>query len=238
MRENAMPEFDMPEFDMNDEDRYGEYLEHGDHGGGAALEAATRDELDVLRRMLGSSEVWAEPPADLADAVLAGIRDARGEVAPAPAPARTAPPKPGRARLLVAAAAALLLVVAAAGVVVATRDGSEGGEEFALAATERIPGASGDANVEETGSGLSIALSIDGLPPAEPGTFYQAWMKGPGGSVPIGTFHAREGDGPIELWSGVDAADYPTMTVTIQREGAGPESSGEVVLMGDLPPPS
>jgi hypothetical protein len=89
-----------------------------------------------------------------------------------------------------------------------------------------------------TGSGLSISLTIDGLPPAEPGTFYQAWMRGDIGSIPIGTFHAREGDGPIELWSGVDVADYPLMTVTIQEEGAGPESSGIVLLRGEIPEPS
>ena len=40
------------------------------------------------------------------------------------------------------------------------------GESFALAATDVVPGASGRATVEETGSGLSISLSVDGLPPA------------------------------------------------------------------------
>ena len=101
------------------------------------------------------------------------------------------------------------------------------GEWFELAATDVIPGASASATVESTGSGLSISLTVDGLPPAEPGTFYQAWMRGDDDSVPIGTFHARDGDGSIELWSGVDVDDYPTMTVTIQQEGAGPESSGD-----------
>ena len=133
-----------------------------------------------------------------------------------------------------AAAAALLAVVA--GAVLVSRDGDDG-ESFTLAATEVIPAASAEATVESTGSGLSISLTIDGLPPAEPGTFYQAWMRGDVGSVPIGTFHAREGDGPIELWSGVDVADYPTMTVTIQQEQAGPESSGIVVLRGEIPEP-
>jgi len=33
-------------------------------------------------------------------------------------------------------------------------------------------------NIEETGSGLAIMLDVDGLAPAAPGTFYQAWMKG------------------------------------------------------------
>ncbi len=138
--------------------------------------------------------------------------------------------------LLTVAAAAAVVVVVALGAVLVTRDG-DGGESFALADTEVVPGASGSATVESTGSGLSISLTIDGLPPAEPGTFYQAWMRSETDSVPIGTFHAREGDGPIELWSGVDVADYPLMTVTLQQEGAGPESSGIVVLRGEIPSP-
>ena len=154
----------------------------------------------------------------------------RASFAPAPATRRSRRRAPV---LLGAAAAALLAVVAIAGVL-ATR-GGDAGEEFQLAATELVPDASADATVEATGSGLSITLSVEDLPPAAPGTFYQAWMKGPDGSIPIGTFHARDGDGPIELWSGVDAARYPTMTVTIQQEGAGPESSGRVVLSGDIP---
>ena len=132
--------------------------------------------------------------------------------------------------------AAAVVLAGALGAVLVTRDGDEG-ESFTLADTEVIPGASGSATVESTGSGLSISLTIDGLPPAEPGTFYQAWMRSDTGSIPIGTFHARQGDGPIELWSGVDVADYPTMTVTIQQEGAGPESSGIVVLRGEIPQP-
>ena len=132
-------------------------------------------------------------------------------------------------------AAAVILVVAL-GAALVTSDG-DGGESFALAETDEIPGASGSATVESTGSGLSISLTVEGLPPAEPGTFYQAWMRNDTDSVPIGTFHAREGDGPIELWSGVDVAEYPTMTVTLQQEGAGPESSGVVVLRGQIPAP-
>ena len=139
-------------------------------------------------------------------------------------------------RPVLAVAAATVLGMALGALLVSGGDDPDG-ESFALAATDVIDGAAGSASVAETGSGLSISLSVEGLPPAEPGTFYQAWMRGETGSVPIGTFHAREGDGPIELWSGVDVADYPTMTVTIQQEGAGPESSGVVVLRGDIPPP-
>lgn len=212
---------------MNDDERYADYLEGNLDDD--TLDAGARAELDDLRRMLSSEHMWADPPAELADSIVAAVGATPREAAPAP-------PRPQRNWMRpVLAVAAALLVVVAVGSVLATRDSGGGGEQFALAATDVIAGASGEATVEATGSGLSISLDISDLPPAEPGTFYQAWMKGPGGSVPIGTFHARDGDGPIELWSGVDATDYPTMTVTIQQEGAGPESSGIVVLTGEIP---
>ena len=224
---------------MNDEHLYASYLESGADGldstaiDGGAIDAAARGELDVLRRLLASDEIWSEPQPDLAEVIVAEIRTEHERASFAPAPAtrrsrrhahrccwvRPRPPCSQWSRI--------------AGVL-ATR-GGDAGKEFQLAATELVPEASADATVEATGSGLSITLSVEDLPPAAPGTFYQAWMKGPDGSIPIGTFHARDGDGPIELWSGVDAARYPTMTVTIQQEGAGPESSGRVVLTGDIP---
>jgi Anti-sigma-K factor rskA len=233
---------------MNDEELYADYLEHGPDAasGDRALDPATREELDTLRNLLSSNEMWAEPPADLADAVIAEVLHAREDEgasprarpipsAPSTSPAPSEVAKPlrrHRMRYVVAVAAAVLVLAGAAGVL-ATRD-TDHGKEFALAATSLAPGARGSVHVTEQGSGLSLSLSVDRLPPAAPGTFYEAWMKGPKGLVPVGTFHARKGDGPIELWSGVDPADFPTMTVTIQREGAGPQSSGRVVLRGDI----
>jgi hypothetical protein len=219
---------------MNPEDAYAGYLEHGlaDASGAAALDPGTREELDALRELLASEATWAEPPAGLVDEAIAEIREQRGPATPV-IPA--APPIPHRrrgTRYLVAAAAAVVLVVAAAGLL-ATRNDNDSGQ-FALSATGLAPKASGSVRVTDEPSGLSIALTIDGLPPAPAGTFYQAWMKGPRGSVPIGTFHAHEAGGPIELWSGVDTHDYPMMTVTIQQTNAGPESSGRVVLSGDI----
>jgi hypothetical protein len=225
---------------MSDEERYAGYFE-GETFDDDTLDDNARAELDELLRLFAKSTTWEEPPPDLADSVVAGIR-AAGLAVPEtplpiadPVPATPSAPRRNWFRPVLVAAAAVVLVVAL-GAVLATRDGSEG-ESFALAATDVIPGVSGSATVEQTGSGLSISLSVEGLPPAEPGTFYQAWMRGEAGSVPIGTFHARESGDSIELWSGVDVADYPTMTVTIQQEGAGPESSGVVVLRGDLPQP-
>ena len=213
---------------MNDEQRYADYLEGGTLDG--PLDDATRAELDELRRLFASASTWDDPPPELADDIVAEIGAAGPAVIPTAARRRPTWMRP----VLMAAVAAAVVLAVAIGAVLATR-GGDNGESFTLAATELIPGASGSATVSSTGSGLSISLTVRGLPPAAPGTFYQAWMRGDAGSVPIGTFHVRDGDGPIELWSGVDVADYPTMTVTVQREGAGPESSGIVVLRGEIP---
>jgi len=207
---------------MTDHERYGDYLETGE---GAPDDPGTRAALDELRGALRSPEVWAEPPLDLGDAVVAAVREEVAENTPVP---RRRP----RSFALLATAAAILVVLGVGAVLLTQED--DDSTQVALAATELAPAAQGEVTIDETGSGLSISLDVEDLPPAAPGTFYQAWMKGDAGSVPIGTFHAREDDGPIELWSGVDIDDYPTMTVTIQEEGAGPESSGKVVLSGDL----
>jgi hypothetical protein len=90
------------------------------------------------------------------------------------------------------------------------------------------------ATVEETGSGVAIELDVRGLPRPSGARNYQAWMKGPDGLVTVGTFHMRGGDDSVELWSGVPPDRYPTLTVTLQQEGAGQESSGRVVLSGDI----
>ncbi len=92
------------------------------------------------------------------------------------------------------------------------------------------PAASATARLHATPSGLAIELDVSGLPPSPPGFYYQAWMKGPGGLVTIGTFHLRGGPGTVELWSAVSLADYPTITVTREPEDGNPASSGQVVL--------
>lgn len=145
----------------------------------------------------------------------------------------------GRTLRFLAAAAAIVVVAGLVAVALTFGSSSDddGGREVALAGTELAPDASATALVEELGSGVAIELDISDLPPAEPGTYYQAWLKSPNDElITIGTFHMRAGDETVELWAGVDLADYPTLTVTLQQEGAGPASSGQVVLSGLLTP--
>ena len=104
-----------------------------------------------------------------------------------------------------------------------------------LAGSTDYRAATGRGVVRDEGNGLSIVLEVDGLPPAPTGSFYAAWMvrPEPRARVPIGSFHLREGDAAIELWSGVDASDFPLLTVTVQSE-ADPLGPGQPVLSGRL----
>jgi hypothetical protein len=126
-----------------------------------------------------------------------------------------------------AAVAALLAAAAVVVGIVVTRGPVT--TDVTLAGTRLAPRASAVAKLHATPSGLAIELDVSGLPPSPPGSYYQAWMKGPRGLVAIGTFHLR-GPGTVELWSAVSLAGYPTITVTREPEDGNPASSGQVVL--------
>ncbi len=134
--------------------------------------------------------------------------------------------------MLVAAAAAA--VVGTVAVVTLTGDDEPESTLVALTGTEVEPAASGSAEITSTPSGFEIVLDISGLPPAPANAYYQGWLRNDSGAVTIGTFHGRQGTDDIVLWSGVDTADFPTLTVTLQQIGGGAESSGVVVLRGEI----
>lgn len=203
-------------------------------------EAAGPVELPAAAaRLLTGDAVWADPPPWLGESVVAAITAERDASGGAPASA-AAPQRPRRSvhhRWWLAAAATLIAVLAV-GVVVLLPD-RDGGDDVALAieGTELAPGARADATVDVLSAGVAIRLDVSGLAPAPPGTYYQGWVRSEAGEmVSIGTFHLRGGDGRVTLWSGVPIDDYPTLTVTLQREGEGTGSSGEVVLRGALRP--
>jgi hypothetical protein len=225
------------------EDELARFLENGDRPTGSRGDASARDTTVRLRELLADDTVWVEPSSTGADEFLAAIAAERqaAPVAsrrPGRAPVRSR--GPGRRLLLVAAAALVVLAGAAGYLARAAGDGDGGtdvaGSEFDITGTELAPTASAVATVEETGSGVAIELDVTGLPPAAPGTYYQAWLKGPDGLVTVGTFHMLDGDDTVELWAGVPLERYPTLTVTLQDEGAGQESSGRVVLSGEVGP--
>jgi hypothetical protein len=216
------------------EDEFADFLDNGRHAAGQGDES-TRDTAVRFRDLLADDAVWAEPSPTGVDDLLATIEAESGGPAAAAAwtGGRPAPSRARRRRLMLVAAAAGIVVLAGVGTLVRAAD-DDGGREFTVAGTELAPEASAVATVEETGSGVAIELDVSGLPPADPGTYYQAWLKGPDGLVTVGTFHMRGGDDNVELWSGVPLDRYATLTVTLQEEGAGQQSSGRVVLSGDV----
>lgn len=163
--------------------------------------------------ILTSEAVWADAP-DVLDAVLAEI-DSAG-------------PGASDRRLWMPAAAVLFLVVAIASFALTRPEPVD----FTLAGTNLAPTASADVRVVETPAGIVLRLDVAGLPPADPGTYYQGWVVAGDRAVSVGTFHMRGGDGGVAFWSGVEPTDYPELIVTLQSETDGPARSDLVVLIG------
>jgi hypothetical protein len=231
---------------MNRPDDWADYLDPD--AGDPALPPSEREALDRIIGTLATADVWGEPPAGLraslleraaAESAARGPRPSTpdlltepGTEPSLPAPQRLPAPRGRSGRrgwwlsaVGVAAAAALAAVVAWPRPETTT---------FAMAGTELAPAASATAELEAKSAGVAIVLEIKGLKPARAGTYYAAWMRGPAGVVPVGTFHWHKGGIPIDLWSGVPGDKYPELFVTVQHEGEPPDPSAEVVLIGTV----
>ena len=201
--------------------------------------------MEVLARRLRNPALWSSPAPGLGTSIAAAIHERRAhDVATAEREGlgrqsrRARAARRSRLRPFLAAAAAVIVVTAG---VVAVGQLRGGGDDPPSATGLDIDGtdlaseASATATVNTGGNGVAIVLDIEGLESAPEGSFYQGWVHNAEGDlVTIGTFHMRDGDGRVTLWSGVDVADYPTLTVTLQDEGASADSSGQTVLRGRL----
>lgn len=227
----------------------------------AQLGAGETAALDRIGGLLADEAVWGEPSAGLRDSLMAQVRAEQDTAADAttPPPFRSAqqPGAPGdelaerrsRRRLgmlgggLVAAAAAVAVFMFAV-----RPAGNPDVTTYELAATELTPDLDATVDVLPLPAGVAITLHIKGLPPAEEGTYYAAWlmpeMDAMGDDtmtddsmtpmVGVGSFHWREGGIPIELWSGVDTDRFPMFMVTLQNENDPPVASDIVVMTGRL----
>jgi hypothetical protein len=199
------------------------------------------DNARQLRALLATQPVWSDPPATTLPAILMQIRAERATPVdgfPALDTGRARAPQRlwSRRMLLASAAVAIFAAGGLTGWLAAPASNDQAGDRVALAGTDLAPSATAVAQVQETAGGVAISLRTAGLAPAAPGTFYQAWLKSPDGDlVAAGTFHLRGGNRTIQLWAGVDASRYHTLTVTVQYERNGTQSSGLVVLRGEIP---
>jgi hypothetical protein len=201
------------------------------------------DDHDAIAALLARPEVWDDVAHDAEDAIVAAIAAEPPSHATSTGDVTNAAPNVVPIRRLRRWAMPFAAGVAAATVLVGafalvTRSSDPDGIELAMAGTELAPEANASALIDTTPLGTRIILDVAGLPPAQPGTYYEAWLRVDGEiGVSAGTFHLRGGDGngEIELWAGVPIDDYPLVTVTIQAE-AQAESSGVVVLKGRIGP--
>jgi hypothetical protein len=194
-------------------------------------------ELDEIRDAMAQPAMWAEPDPSLESRVVAAVERADMEKADSAAPVVPIESRRRRFRLtpilVGAVAAALLLGAVLGGGLVKVLDRGPGSDaQVALAGTPLAPKAHADGDLTNSANGVEIRLHISGLPRAPAGFYYQAWVKGDKGLVPIGTFHTGEGE--MTLWSGVPLDQYPTITVTLEEEGGDAASSGKRVLIGEL----
>ena len=203
-------------------------------GDRAGLDPDEAADLTLLAELLGDPSTWVEPPVALEDAVVHAVAAAEPGAARVDRGKRhTAVARQRRLIFAVAAAVAVVVVAAGALVAFAGRSGSGPDYEGELAAAAEAPGASATVDVTQNDSGFRITLDAEGLPDLLAGEFYQGWLKNSVGTlVPIGTFSS--GDDRVTLWSGVSPADFPILTVTIETADNDQDSSGRLVLAGEV----
>jgi hypothetical protein len=210
----------------------------GDRAG--ALDADEAAEVAFLAALLADPSTWAEPSADLEDAVVRAVDDAEpvGDasvtpIAPAAARRRAASPRRRGAWSVAAVAAAVAIALGVFGVV---HGRTSTDFEARLSATGLAPGASATVDITHNRAGFRVVLDAHGLPPLRAGEFYQAWLKNSTDMlVPIGSFSSS--DARVTLWSGVDPAEYSGISVTIEAADNHQGSSGRKVLVGTLHAP-
>jgi anti-sigma-K factor RskA len=191
------------------------------------LEPGEAEELALLADLLANPSTWSEPRAGLEDAVVQAVSDA---------PARARAGRTSRRwRIAAGAVAAAAAIVVVLGIVVATTGPTGAQYEAALQGTPLAPGAHGAAGIVKEDAGYRVTLEASGLPRLRAGSFYQAWLRDPGGAlVPLGTFSSS--NGKVTLWSGVSPDRFTAFTVTIERADGNQASSGRRVLAGPVRP--
>ncbi len=199
--------------------------------------------IDLLGAWLRDPHVWSDPPDDLERQVVAAISEHPGG-----APARvgadlgttvdsivvTHRRRPRWA--LVAVAACIAVIASVGGLVLLEGGGTNSGVAVALSGTELARTASASATIDSTPHGTRITLDVVDLSPAEPGTYYQAWVSKGDTVVSAGSFHLRRGTGGIELWCGLEDPMDGTLVITVEGYGrrTTPGPSERVVLVGHI----
>jgi hypothetical protein len=195
--------------------------------GGISLDPGEQAELTEQRALLADPAVWAEPDPALEDRVVAAIAaEAAAQETTARAPAPTAARRSRRPWLVAVAGVAAAVIIALVAVVSLRSTGSSR-QHFDVA----LP--AGSVTFTKFDSGWRVDLDVSDLPRLDGGRFYQAWMRNAAGTlVPVGSFNEGR---DVTLWAGVSPLDYPTFTVTREQADGNQASSGDRVLVAQIP---
>jgi len=209
-----------------------------DSGVGAA--APPLDVEGELEGLLADRSSWTDPPADVADRVVAAIL-AEASVGPAElytAADLRAAQESARGGIsarpfVIGAIAALVLLVL--GVTLLSALGGtdvETGDTIELRPTGRLPDVSGSIEVISTAAGVRIVLDAPSLP--DLGTrWYEGWVQLDDGSIrSAGTFASADG---VELTAAVDVAGADQFLVVLSDDDPSAFTDSDVVLRAPLP---
>ena len=201
-----------------------------------SVEEPNTEEMAAIKALLSRPDLWDELPVGLEDSVVAAISAEAGTIVSLADHRAQRRARGGIPWWASVAAAAVVVVLA--GIAIATRGSDESQSAVALVdlfGTNLAVDATASAEVSATPAGLKILLDTDRLAGAPDGFMYEAWLGNGTIRVSAGTFHLRGGDGPIELWAGVDDPAFTILSVTLEPIDGVAESSGQAVLRGEIP---
>ena len=170
-----------------------------------------------LRATLASSSLWEEPSPDVAERIMATVRDEekRGE-ADKHIPSesrRSAKSRPPKWRTGLIARLALASLVVLAGALYANQTlGADW--EMTLVSASQHPEASAVVQGWSTSRGTRMVVDIVGLDDAPSGSYYEIWMTAVDGRhISAGTFN---GSGRVTAFAAVRRSDYPRIWITLE----------------------
>ena len=184
-----------------------------------------RDTREAMARVADATAI--APPKDLRDKVLAQVRAEHDATVTA---------LPSRRRTLYLVAAAIAAVAAGAlgwliGVRAEPSQGSTADRVFAAADVTSQSGtvASGRATVTYSDSADAAVLVMNDVPPPQPGTVYQMWLEGPGGSMTLAGTMGPDDVAPSTTAIIPGVRDATNLAFTVEPQGGSTQPTGEPV---------
>lgn len=210
---------------------------------------AELDDLSALPGLIDGMLPVEPLPADLEARTFAAIEaEVRSNESADAASAPVVPITAARAtkrwtsrQMILSVAAAVIVVAGAFGAGLGITHHGPATQTAALAVDHLVApngGAGrGTATIRATETGLTIDLSVHGLPPSPPGTFYTCWLVGPGDTlahqdrVSVGSFVVGADGSANVVWNtGASLQRFPTLGVTLEPSNGDPLHQGPKVL--------